>query len=215
MALYRIATSGVFLAIKPRETGDRRPPTIMSASRRGQPSLVAVAPRWRISVHSTTPHIDAIRTAAHAAERASQITGTPLARIEVEQAATLVLDDCMFALGQSVGLDTTIEYAAVLWIREHFFPRFTQAIRRFGNRWAIDRANVTGVAAMLGVRAVRYATGQPAIDVEAIRKAAADVERYCQLHARRAARAAAPTCGQDQTLIAGYWCLPTGDGGGA
>ena len=58
----------------------------------------------------------------------------------------------------------------------------------FGNRWLEDRSNVTSVAIMLAERAVRYSEGKPSIDAEAARKAAADVERHCELHARRAAR---------------------------
>jgi hypothetical protein len=126
---------------------------------------------------------------------------------ELERQVEYIVDDCFFTVGQVVGMRTTVDYDAVIWWRDHYREKFLAAMMAFGNRWMQDRANVTTVAIMLAERAVRYSEGKSSIDVEAARKAAADVERHCELHARRAAR----RHGQDTTdaavpRIAGYWC---------
>ena len=124
---------------------------------------------------------------------------------EAERAVEGILDDCFFALGQSIGMRMTVDYDAIMFIREHFRVRFLAAMRNFGNRWAQDRQNVTGVAMMLGERAVRYAGARESIDIESARQAAADVQRYCKLHARRAGKLN-PDFEGGQSRIAGYWC---------
>ena len=58
----------------------------------------------------------------------------------------------------------------------------------FGDRWSVDRQNVTGVAMMFGERAVRHAGVAESISLAAFQQAAADVERYCVLHSTRRAR---------------------------
>ena len=125
---------------------------------------------------------------------------------ELERAVEFIVDDCFFAVGQAIGMRKTVEYDAVIWWHDHFRAKFLSAMSEFGNRWLTDRQNVTAVAFMLGERAVRYAEDRAAIDVDAAMKAAADVERYCKLHARRASRSS-----DDDAVarIAGYWC--TGD----
>lgn len=125
----------------------------------------------------------------------------------LEAAVDAVLDDCFLCLGQSIGLRASVEYDAILHIREFFRPRFLAAMRTFGNRWLEDRTNVTAVVGMLAERAVRYADGASTISLDDVRRASADVQRYCQLHAARRA-------GDDRVLktdgatklIAGYWC---------
>jgi hypothetical protein len=118
-----------------------------------------------------------------------------------------VVDDCFFTVGQVVGMRTTVDYDAVIWWRDHYRAKFLAAMKMFGNRWLEDRSNVTAVAVMLGERAVRYSDGKPSIDCEAARKAAADVERYCRLHAKRKARAIGlEASGEEPARIAGYWC---------
>lgn len=129
-------------------------------------------------------------------------TGT---HVEVEQAVEYILDDCFFALGQAIGMRMTVDYDAVMFIRNHFRAKFVSAMRSFGNRWSEDRQNVTGAAMMLGERAVRYAGDRSSIDLDSVRHAAADVQRYCKLHSRRAARSGDPSEGA-QSRIAGYWC---------
>jgi hypothetical protein len=126
---------------------------------------------------------------------------------ELERQVEYVVDDCFFTVGQVVGMRTTLDYEAVIWWREHYRAKFLAAMKAFGNRWVQDRSNVTGVAIMLGERAVRYAEGRPAIDCDAARKATADVERYCELHNRRKARAMGLDTSDDAPArIAGYWC---------
>lgn len=123
----------------------------------------------------------------------------------LEETVEYVLADCSFAVGQTVGMRTTVDYDAIVWWHDHFRAKFLAAMRRHGQRWLQDRENVTGVGWMLGERAVRYAAGRDSIDVEAARRAAADVERYCQVRARRAAQGGDRDGGTIPRL-AGYWC---------
>jgi hypothetical protein len=124
---------------------------------------------------------------------------------EYERAVEHVVDECFLATGQAVGMRMTVDYDAVLFLRDHYRAKFLAAMKAFGNRWAQDRQNVTSVAMLFGERAVRYAEGRESIDLDSVRKAAADVERYCKLHSRRAARASGYTEG-GVARIAGYWC---------
>lgn len=125
----------------------------------------------------------------------------------LERAVDYVVNDCFFTVGQVVGTRKAIDYEAVIWWRDHYRRRFLGAMRAFGNRWLADRENVTGVAFLLAERATRYAGDAASIDVNAARKAAADVERYCQLHATRHPRAMG-TANEDveRPLMLGYWC---------
>jgi len=126
---------------------------------------------------------------------------------ELERQVEYIVDDCFFTVGQVVGMRTTVDYDAVIWWRDHYREKFLAAMMAFGNRWMQDRSNVTTVAIMLAERAVRYSDGKSAIDVEAARKAAADVERHCELHARRAARRQGHDASDAAVpRIAGYWC---------
>lgn len=129
-------------------------------------------------------------------------TGAP----ELEEAVQYVLGDCFFAVGQTVGMRLTVDYDAVVWWHDHFRTKFLAAMRRHGNRWLQDRDNVTAVGWMLAERAVRHAGGHDSIDVEAARRAAADVERYCEARSKRAARAEHDEAGTNSRL-AGYWCI--------
>jgi hypothetical protein len=124
---------------------------------------------------------------------------------EYERAVELVVDECFLATGQAVGMRMTLDYDAVLFLRDHYRAKFLAAMNAFGNRWAQDRHNVTSVAMLFGERAVRYAADRDSIDLESARKAAADVERYCRLHSRRAARSSNRSDG-GVARIAGYWC---------
>jgi len=125
----------------------------------------------------------------------------------LERQVEYIVDDCFFTVGQVVGMRTTVDWEAVVWWRDHYRAKFLAAMMAFGDRWLQDRSNVTSVAIMLAERAVRYSEGKSAIDVEAARKAAADVERYCELHSRRAARARGISSSDaEPARIAGYWC---------
>lgn len=126
---------------------------------------------------------------------------------DFEREVEYIVDDCFFTVGQVVGMRMTVDYEAVIWWRDHYRARFLAAMKAFGNRWLEDRAIVTSVAIMLAERAVRYADGKASIDCEAARQAAADVQRYCELHARRGARSRDAGNGDDAPArIAGYWC---------
>jgi hypothetical protein len=132
---------------------------------------------------------------------------TPEERRELERQVEYIVDECFFTVGQVVGMRMTVEWDAVVWWRDHYRARFLAAMTAFGNRWAQDRSNVTGVAVMLAERAVRYAEGKPAIDVEAARQAAADVQRYCEIHARRRTGVRGRRASEGEIArIAGYWC---------
>lgn len=120
--------------------------------------------------------------------------------------AEVILGDLLISMGQTIGLRTSIDYAAVAWIHEHFHPRFVIALQEQGNRWLDDRAVVSAVAALFAERAVRYAGESPSIAIEHVRQAAADVERYCRAHAQRAAGRRASESEGATALIAGYWC---------
>ena len=133
--------------------------------------------------------------------------GSELEEQAFEEAVEYVLGDCFFAVGQTIGMRTTVDYDAVVWWHDHFRTKFLAAMRRHGNRWLQDRENVTGVGWMLAERAVRHAAGQDSIDVEAARCAAADVERYCQIRSKRAAQGGDHDVGGGPRL-AGYWCTP-------
>lgn len=123
----------------------------------------------------------------------------------LEEAVAYVLVDCCFAVGQAMGMRTTVDYDAIVWWHDHFRAKFLDAMSCHGNRWMLDRENVTGVGWMLAERAVKHAEGRDSINVEAARRAAADVERYCALHARRARQADGSDAGHAR--LAGYWCL--------
>ena len=146
--------------------------------------------------------------ATSAASAGAGMVGTECGSEEqaLEEAVEYVLGDCFFAVGQTIGMRMTVDYDAVVWWHDHFRTKFLAAMQRQGNRWLQDRENVTAVGWMLAERAVRHADGRNSIDVEGARRAAADVERYCQLHAKRAEQAG----GGDGTVsprLAGYWCM--------
>ena len=126
---------------------------------------------------------------------------------DLEKAVAYVLADCFFAVGQTVGMRTTVDYEAVVWWHNHFRAKFRSALQCRGNRWEQDRETVTAVGWLLAERAVRHAAGSDSIGIDAARRAAADVERYCQHRSRRAARGSEAS-GADGSRLVGYWCLP-------
>ncbi len=135
------------------------------------------------------------------------IDGGPDQTLALERVVDAIVDDCCFAVGQGVGLRATLDFDAITYLCEHFRPKFLMAMRHFGNRWLEDRQTVTAVAMMLGERAVRYANGAATIGLDDVRRAAADVERYCQLHSARRTRGRGDANTEGATArIAGYWC---------
>lgn len=123
-----------------------------------------------------------------------------------ERTVDVVLDDLFLSVGQAIGLRASMDYDAVVWLRTHFRQKFLAALHRQGNRWLEDRAIVTAVSALFAERAVRYADGASSIALDNVRQAAADVEKYCRAHARKAAARAHGSTDATTALIAGYWC---------
>ena len=123
----------------------------------------------------------------------------------LEEAVAYVLVDCCFAVGQAMGMRTTVDYDAIVWWHNHFRAKFLAAMRCHGNRWMLDRENVTAVGWMLAERAIRHAAGRESIDIDAARRAAADVERHCAIHAKKAGQAG--ELDAERSRLAGYWCL--------
>ena len=68
----------------------------------------------------------------------------------LEEAVEYILADCAFAVGQAIGMRTTVDYDAIVWWHNHFRTKFLAAMRHSGNRWLQDRENVTAVGWMLG-----------------------------------------------------------------
>ena len=134
------------------------------------------------------------------------VSGTEAERQALEEAVHYVLADCFFAVGQTIGMRTTVDHDAVIWWHDHFQAKFLAAMRRHGNRWLQDRETVTAVGWMLAERAVRHAAGRDSVDVEAARRAAADVERYCQIRSKRDAQAG-DRHPEASPRLAGYWCV--------
>jgi hypothetical protein len=133
--------------------------------------------------------------------------GGPDQTLAYERAVDAMVADGCLAVGQGIGLRASLAFDAVAFLHAHFRPKFLAAMHHFGNRWLEDRHTVTAVAMMLGERAVRYADGAPTIGLDAIRRASADVERYCQLHAARRTRGHDRDTTEGATArIAGYWC---------
>ena len=158
----------------------------------------------------TMPASHAQRDPAAAPTPAATGTGTDpgAASPELAEAVGYVLGDCFFAVGQMIGMRMTVDYDAVVWWHDHFKTKFLAAMRRQGNRWLQDRENVTGVGWMLAERAVRYSAGRNSINVEAARRAAADVERYCEIRSKRATPAGESEA-ETAPRLAGYWCVGT------
>jgi hypothetical protein len=121
-----------------------------------------------------------------------------------ERAVDVILADAFLSLGQAIGLRASLDFDAAVWVHTHFRVKFLAAMAHHGNRWLEDRAVVTAVVGLLGERAVRYADGAASIGLDAVRQAAADVEKYCRAHAQRASRARGSDA--DTARIAGYWC---------
>lgn len=157
-------------------------------------------------MNTDTPHRQPALTPVTGRTNPALGEGHAETNADAERAVEYIVDECFFAMGQAIGMRTTVDYDAVIFMRDHYRAKFLAAMQAFGNRWAQDRQNVTGVALMFGERAVRHAGDRTSIDLESVRKAAADVERYCKLHSRRAARSGDPTSEGAQSRIAGYWC---------
>lgn len=98
-----------------------------------------------------------------------------------------ILHDCVFAIGQAIGTDKTVDHEAVAWIRTRYRDTFVHAIADNGNSWSHDRHRVTAVGRYLGQRALVHAGGRDTIDLDTMIKASTDVERGCRMNAEREA----------------------------
>lgn len=96
-----------------------------------------------------------------------------------------MLNDCLLAAGQGIGLEKPVEYAAVVWWRERYRGFFLHAMTVRGNSYEADRGRVTAVGRFLGQRALHHAGAAPSIDLRAAQLASHDVETGCQMNAER------------------------------
>ena len=98
-----------------------------------------------------------------------------------------ILADCFLAVGQAVGTDKTIDFAAVTWWRDRYRRAFYHAMTTKSASWSTDRERVTAVGRHLGQRVVEHAGTASVIDMSAAARASSEVERGCQLRASREA----------------------------
>ena len=96
-----------------------------------------------------------------------------------------ILDYCFLAVGQTIGTRKALEFGAVGWWRDRYRELFLNAMERLGNSWQKDRDRVTAVGRYLGERALFHAGDRASIDLDAARKASADVEQGCRMNAIR------------------------------
>ena len=96
-----------------------------------------------------------------------------------------ILDDCFFAVGQSIGTEKSVDFDALQWWRARYRAFFLHAMTALGNSWARDRDRVTAVGRFLGQRALHHAGDKPSIDVRCATLASIDVETGCRMNAER------------------------------
>ncbi len=104
-----------------------------------------------------------------------------------EREIDYILPDCFLAMGQAVGTDKSLDFETVVWLRERYRTAFLHAMVAKGNSWEADRRRVTAVGRYMGLQAKAHAGHKPSIDVEAAGQAATEIERGCQMSARREA----------------------------
>src|SRR5438093_2272749 len=105
-----------------------------------------------------------------------------------EQEVKYMVQDCLFAIGQTVGRETRPDHDAIVWWRSRYRQKFLQAMDVHGASWAEDRRRVTAVARFLGLRVADYAGEDRIIDRACAERASEEVERGCQMHARSVER---------------------------
>jgi hypothetical protein len=102
-----------------------------------------------------------------------------------QQEVECMVQDCLFAIGQTVGLAKQLDYDAIVWWRNRYREKFLRALSCNGASWAADRARVTAVARFLGLRAVHHAGEHLAIDRACAERASVEVELGCRMQAAR------------------------------
>ena len=103
-----------------------------------------------------------------------------------QQEVECMVQDCLFAIGQTVGRSKQLDYDAIVWWRDRYRDKFLRALSCNGASWAVDRHRVTAVARFLGLRAVHYAGEHPAIDRACAERASVEVELGCRMQAELA-----------------------------
>jgi hypothetical protein len=101
------------------------------------------------------------------------------------QEVDYILNDCFFAVGQTVGTAKTLDFDAIRWWRTRYRQFFLHAMTANGNSWLRDRHRVTAVGRFLGQRALHHAGEARSIDLRAASLASADVESGCRMNAER------------------------------
>jgi hypothetical protein len=100
-----------------------------------------------------------------------------------EHDVDLILDDCFFAVGQSIsGLDD-VEYDAIVWLHDRYRSRFLRMITALPHVWPQDRDRLMAVSRYLGQRAMHHVGGLGVIDARCVTQASAEVEARCQMKA--------------------------------
>ncbi len=156
-------------------------------------------------LHKSSHELETPLASAHAQMDGGIATVTSDA--DLNAAVNYIVDECFFAVGQGVK-DKSVQHSAIIWLRDHFRAKFLETMRISGNSWLADRHRVTAVGRLLGERAVHHAGDSPYIDRASAMKAAADIQKYCMLHAMRRARRLGLSATDDRRLYAGYWCVP-------
>ncbi|MCY4057303.1 MAG: hypothetical protein OXG44_04805 [Gammaproteobacteria bacterium] len=103
-----------------------------------------------------------------------------------------ILADCFLAVGQAVGTDKAIDFAAVTWWHDRYRRAFHHAMNVQGASWSTDRDRVTAVGRYLGQRVVEHSGTARVIETSAAARASDEVERGCQLGASREATLPTP-----------------------
>jgi hypothetical protein len=105
--------------------------------------------------------------------------------MDIEKEVDIIVQDCFFAIGQTIGRNRQLDYDAVVWWRNRYREKFTQAILVNGASWATDRPRVTAVARFLGLRASEYAEPNIIINRSSVEQASLEVEQGCRMQAQR------------------------------
>jgi hypothetical protein len=107
--------------------------------------------------------------------------------MKAEREINYILPDCFLAMGQAVGTDKSLDFETVVWLRERYKVAFLHAMVAKGNSWEADRRRVTAVGRYMGLQAKAHARDKPTIDIDAAGQAAIEIERGCQMSAKREA----------------------------
>jgi hypothetical protein len=101
------------------------------------------------------------------------------------QEVDYILNDCFFAVGQSVGTLKSLDFDVIPWWRTRYRAFFLDAMTTTGTSWLKDRDRVMAVGRFLGQRAVHHAGDQASIDLRCAALASTEVETGCRMNAVR------------------------------